>query len=176
MLIQATAMSSYYGARPVSMKLIAQNSVFGTPVTGSAVLAFPISFAGVSAGTTRFGTAFDEVRVLAAKVTINPISSANGFTAFWWSEKVAAATPTVTTVAQRITRDITNSSGAGTGYVMRWKSDGFQDLSWDPVSTPVAAAYFYVLTDPAYGTPAAVQTLFNIVIELDVQFRGLASQ
>jgi hypothetical protein len=174
-MINATAMSSYFGGRPVGMKLTAQNTVFASSAIGNGNLVLPISFAGVNNGLTRFGSAFDEVRTLSCVVRINPISSVNGYTSFFWSEK-QLSTPTTTSVAQRITRDITNSSGAGTGYVMRWKSDGFQDLSWDPLSAPVAAAYFYIFTDASYGTPAAVNSLFNVQIELEVQFRGVSNQ
>lgn len=158
------------------MKLTGQNTVFSSAVTGTGNLVLPISFAGVNNGNTRFGAAFDEVRVLSCVIRINPISSVNGYTSFFWSERQLSTAPTVTIAAQRITRDITNSSGAGTGYVMRWKSDGFQDLSWDPLSAPVAAAYFYMFTDASYGTPQLVTPLFNVQVELEVQFRGLANQ
>jgi hypothetical protein len=174
-MIQATAMSSYYGAKPVTMKVAFTNTIFTTTASGAGTLGLPISFAGVSNSSNRYGQVFDEVRVLDAKVTLVPLTSSNGMTAFWWSEK-ALTSITLSTQSQRLVRDIANSNGAGTGYVMRWKSDGFQDLSWDPVTSPVAAAYFYMITDPAYGTPAAAVSLWNVQIELTVQLRGIASQ
>jgi hypothetical protein len=174
MMIQSTAMSSYYGANPVTIKLTAQNPVFTTVSTGVGSLGLPISFAGVGNGTLRFGTAFDEVRVLSATVRINPLTASNGFTSFFWSEK-SLGTLSIAQVTQRTTRDIVNSNGAGGNYVMNWKSDGFQDLSWDPLSAPVPAAYFYAFTDPSFGTPAATTLLFVIQVELTCQFRGIAS-
>lgn len=158
------------------MKVAAQEQTFASAATGIGFVSIPISFAGVGGYVARFQSTFDEVRVLSAMVRITPVSSSAGMTKFFWSEKALVAVPTSATVAQRITRDIANSNGAGTGYVMRFASTGFQDLSWDPVSAPVAAAYFNIYTDPAYATPATVNSLFVVQVELNVQLRGIASQ
>lgn len=157
------------------MQVAAQTAGFTTSAAGAQTLVLPISFAGVNNFVGRFGATFDEVRVLSAKARIVPLTSANGMTSFFWSER-QPTTLTASSVTQRITRDITNSNGAGTGYTMTWKSTGFQDLSWDTVATPVAAGYFCALTDASFGSPAAVNQLFIIQIELTVQLRGLANQ
>lgn len=175
MLIQATSMSSYAGLRPVTMPVMSNNIVFATPVSGNYTIGLPISLASVSASVARFGSVFDECRILSAKVRLIPLTASNGFTSFFWSEKQLASV-TLTTQAQRLTRDIANSNGAGTGYVMNWKANGFSDLTWDPIASPTPAAYFYVITDTNFGTPGVAQSLWNIQIEYTAQFRGLASQ
>lgn len=159
----------------MTMKVAAQTTSFTTSALGAATLVIPVSFAGVSNYVGRFASTFDEVRVLSCKVKLIPLTATNGMTSFFWSER-QPTTLTATSVTQRITRDISNSNGAGTGYTMTWKADGFQDLSWDPVSNPVAGAYFCALTDPTFGTTPSIAQLFIIQLELTVQLRGLANQ
>jgi len=157
------------------MMIPAQVQVFTTSGSGSGILALPISFAGVSNSQIRFGNAFDEFRILAASVKIVPLTSSTGMTKFFWSEKTITTPLTASNIQQKITRDIQNSNGAGNGsaYVMRYKSDGFADLDWQPIGFPNPIAYFYAFTDPAYSTTALAQNIFLCTVTLDVQLRGM---
>lgn len=177
-MIAATAMPSYIGGKPTNMVVAANLQGLTTNAAGLGTVTVPISFAGVSNYAARFGVVFDEVRVLGAKVTLNPLTSSTGMTAFFWNEKQPPFAATSTIAQQRNCRWISNSNGAGTGYVMHWKSDGFLDLSWDSLtgSGPTSLAYFTMFTDASLGTPAAVNQLWIAQIELTVQFRGLSSQ
>lgn len=172
-VIQSTSMASYYGARPVSTKLQLINYVFSSG-TGPTSFGYGMSFGNVASGSARFSTAFDEYRILDAKVTLIPLTSANGFTAFFWSERQLSAL-TANTVNDRMCKNIANSNGAGTNYHMTWKADAFQDLDWQSITAPISTAWFYMYTDNTFGTPAAIAPLWNVQVECTVQFRGISS-
>jgi hypothetical protein len=176
MLIQASSQPSTYGIRTVNTKLMAQSVTLTTSATGFGFVRIPINFNGVGDYFARFGNAFQEVRILSAKVKLMPLTAGNGMSSFYWTENSSpGTTPTQFQVVERTTRDLSNSNGAGTGYVMSWRSTDLFDLSFDAIATPQPVAYFNMFTDPAFGTTPAVQNLWIAQIELNVQFRGIAT-
>lgn len=176
-LVRMTSQPTYRGEPIVKVELAGTSSL----ITTSSVVGVFAGVNAVSPGTapgfsSRFGTSFDECRLLSCVAEMYPLTNSPGVTNFYWSEK-SVGTPTLSEAQQRAVRVLSNSNGTGNSkYTMTWKADGFQDLSWDPVGSSVPAVYFNIYTDNAnYAAPTST-TIFLIKYRLTVQFRGVASQ
>lgn len=160
----------------VDLEIMGQTQNLGFSGAGVINVTFPLSFAGVPNGATRYGTAFDEQRLLSCSIRIIPLSASNGITAFFFSEKPLTGAATAVMASQRNSRYISNSNGSGnSNYVMNWKADGFLDLSWDPVLTSVPAAYFTAYTESSFGSPTVAGPAFMVQICYRFQMRGIAN-
>jgi len=174
-MIQATASSPYAMSQPVTLVLPGATNTITTASSGVATLNLAISALDINSFAVRYGSAFDEVRLLSVKLELRPLTASTGVTNFFWSEK-PIATANLSQASQRPTRILGNSNGTGNSlYVMNWHATGFLDLSWEPITAASASVYFNAYTDIGnYGSPASTN-LWLIRPILTLQMRGVAS-
>jgi hypothetical protein len=149
-------------------------TVSTTVTTGVIANVDTISIADISGFTTRFGSTFDEYRILGATFKIRPTGVNPGITRFWFDEK-SSATPTVDDSYERVGLTLSNnSSDSRASTSMTWKARDLLDLQYTPIGTASTPAYFKIYTDNAsYASPATVLPLWFRQVDLLVEFRGL---
>ncbi len=131
---------------------------------------------GVQGFTTRFGSTFDEYRILGANVKVRPVSASTGVSVMSFDEKSSSA-PTANSAMERVGLRLPNTNANNKScVVMRWRARDLLDLQYTAIGTLVTPCYFKVYTDLAtWGAPAAVTPLWLVEPEFLVEFRGLKS-
>jgi hypothetical protein len=167
--------SAYAGQQRVTFVLPYDTLVSATTVTTGVIsVAIPLQFSSIQSFSTRFGSTFDEARLLSATVKIRPVNVSSGVTRFFFDEKSSSA-PSIADAQERVGLTLPNTS-ANTAAVTRmtWRARDLLDLEYSPIGSTVPSAYFKIYTDLAtFGAPATVTQLWFIEIDYTVELRGL---
>jgi hypothetical protein len=147
-----------------------------TVTTGVIASYIYVGKGNITGFASRFGSTFDEYRILGADVKITPLSASVGVTKFWWDEK-ADASPTANEAQERVSTPLANTNAsAASSKIMRWRARDLLDLEYTPIGTDVKPAFFKVYTDTStWGAPTTVTDLWLIEPRFIVEFRGLKS-
>lgn len=169
---------SYAGQQKSVLRLPA-GSVLLTTTATTGVVSQPIvvEVAQIPGFSARFGSTFDEYRILGANVNIRPVSASSGITVFWFDEK-SQASPTSLESTERVGLRLPNSNANPAAFkTMSWRARDLLDLEYTATSvTNVIPVTFKAYSDTAtYGAPIAVTNLFYIEIDFIVEFRGIKS-
>jgi len=126
--------------------------------------------------STRFGSTFDEYRILAARFRVTPVSASVGVSKFWFDEKTFS-TPTANEAQERNSVNLANTNTmASSRKTMRWVARDLLDLEYQQMGVTTTSAAFKVYTDTAsWGAPTAVTPLWLVEPEFTIEFRGVKS-
>lgn len=116
---------------------------------------------------------FAEWRILRANITLTPLSTNGGSSAFWFSDE-AGITPSN---FQDFNKEIfPNSNSSMPMHKISWRPNDFATLSFQPTGSAFLAPLynFYGYTNSAtLGTPVSTTDLWTIAGEIVLQCRGL---
>jgi hypothetical protein len=168
---------AYAGQQVARLRLEGTPSLLTTTVTtGVIASAIQLSWSQITGFTTRFGSTFDEYRILGTDVRITPVSASSGVSKMWFDEKTTSA-PTANEAKERTSVPLANTSAMSSSRkTMRWRARDLLDLQYTPISTPAVPVTFKVYTDSAtWGAPIAVTNLWLVEPVFTIEFRGIAS-
>jgi hypothetical protein len=170
--------ASYAGQQHFRVKLTGavQLSAF-TVTTGVVTQAYAVTAADIIGFATRFGSTFDEYRILGFDARVRPVGANSGVAAMWFDEKNTAA-PTANEANERSLSLYSNSNAASnTQITLRWRAHDLLDLQYTPIgTTSVQPVTFKIYTDNAnYGAPITAVGAWLVEPLYYVEFRGMKS-
>jgi hypothetical protein len=170
--------TAYSGQQVFRARLTATNSLLSTTITtGVIAQAYTVSAGSITGFTTRFGSTFDEYRILGVKIRIRPLSAATGVSAMWFDEKVTSS-PTINEATERTVVLYSNSNASSkTNIDLTWNARDLLDLQYTAIgTTSVVPVTFKIYTDVSnYGAPATVTPVWIVEPVFMVEFRGVKS-
>jgi len=168
---------AYAGQQCVTLKLP------GTPMlltsiitTGVIANVTNLNVTDITGFSTRFGSTFDEYRILGVNVMLRPVAVSTGVSVAWFDEKSPAA-PTANEAQERIGKRLTNTNASDKSVcVMRWRARDLLDLEYQPISGTTTPVYWKLYTDLAtWGSPGAATPLWIVEPVFLIEFRGIKS-
>lgn len=147
-----------------------------TVTTGVIASSLSVSSDRIAGFSTRFGSTFDEYRILGVRMAIIPLAVSVGMTNFWFDEK-SSATPTNTESLERVGKRIPNNSADPKSCAtLVWRAKDLLDLQYTAIGTVAAPVYFKTYTDTTnFGAPIVSQPMWLLNFQIDFEFRGLKS-
>jgi len=147
-----------------------------TITTGVVNYAQPINTGAILGFSTRFGSTFDEYRIVGTDARMTPLSATSGVSKVWFDEK-NTANPTANEAQERTSTPLVNSNAnARAVRVFRWRARDLLDLQYTAIGTSVTPVSFKVYTDTAsWAAPATVTPLWLLELILYFEFRGIKS-
>jgi len=147
-----------------------------TAATGVNSTAFQIAFGDILGFATRFGSTFDEYRILGANVRVQATAVSTGLTKFFFDEKTTSA-PTANESQERVGVLLdNNSSNSKSSTMMRWRARDLLDLQYTAIASSVTPCTFKIYTDAVnWAAPVSATNLFIVTIDIMFEFRGLKS-
>lgn len=149
-----------------------------TVTTGVLATDIVVQASGITGFNTRFGSTFDEYRILGVDVLLRPVTATTGVSVCWFDEKNVANTPTANEAQERTGLRIPNTNASSaTMRVMRWRAKDLVDLQYSPItSTGVQPVAFKVYTDAVtWGAPIVATALWVVEPIYHIEFRGVKS-
>jgi hypothetical protein len=174
---QLSDSQAYPGQQKVKLTLPGIPIIYSTTVTTGVISAiYPIDKTQILDFALRFGSTFDEYRILGANMKIRALNMASGITSMFFDEK-SFAVPSSNDAQERTSRLITNnSSDPKSVTTMRWSARDLLDLQYTAIGTLYLPVTFKIYTDSTnWGSPVTVTQLFLVACDLIIEFRGLAS-
>lgn len=168
---------AYAGQQGVQFRLPATpTKLITTVTTGVIANAIGITIGQITGFATRFGSTFDEYRILGADVRIRPVTASTGVSVMFFDEK-STAVPTANEAQERTGKRIPNSNAnEKSDTVMRWRAKDLLDLQYTAIGSSVTPVTFKVYTDTTtWGAPIAATDLWVIEPDYIVEFRGIKS-
>jgi hypothetical protein len=168
---------AYRGQQTVRLSLPGTSGLLVTTITsGVAAYTIVLSTADITGFATRFGSTFDEYRILSSLVKVRAVSPATGVSCTWFDEKSSAA-PTVNECYERTHLTVPNNSAdPKSQFSMKWVARDLLDLQYSPIGTVSTPAYWKIYSDLAnFGAPAVVTPLWYVELDFLIEFRGLKS-
>lgn len=169
---------SYAGQQRAILTIPGTANLYSTTVTTGVIASrLPIGINNITDFAARFGTTFEEYRILSASYKIVCISASTGLTKMWLEEKDVLSTPTLNESREKTHQNFPNSNNnAKSQRTMRWRARDLLDLEYQPIATTFNPVSLSIYTDTAtLGAPATVTALWVIEPMVTIEFRGLAS-
>jgi len=147
-----------------------------TVATGVIAQAYQVQTGTINGFTTRFGSTFDEYRIVGANIKVSPVSPTTGVSKVWFDEKSNSA-PTANEAQERTSTPLCNSNAQSKAQrVFTWRAKDLLDLQYTAIGTVVNPVTFKLYTDLAtWGAPAAVTAVWIVESEFFMEFRGIKS-
>jgi hypothetical protein len=166
---------AYSGQQVAVLKLEGIPSLLTTSGAGLINTVISLDITAVLGFATRFGSTFDEYRILATKCRITPVSAGSGVSKMWFDEKSAAA-PTLNESQERTSQPLANTNTLTSAKrTMAWRARDLLDLQYTPIGTTVTPVYFKVYTNAANWGAVINQPTWIVEPVFTVEFRGLKS-
>lgn len=168
---------AYPGQQVAKLKLQGAAAQLSTTVTtGVIAYAQPISQGAIAGFSTRFGSTFDEYRIVGVDVRLTPLAASTGVSKVWFDEKSTSA-PTSNESQERTSNPLANSNAnARSVRVFRWRARDLVDLQYTAIGTSVTPVTFKLYTDnTSWGAPTAVTALWVLEPIFYIEFRGIKS-
>jgi hypothetical protein len=159
------------------MSLTGFNSLVSTTVTTGVIAnTYQMSTAGIESFAARFGSTFDEYRILRVDVRVRPVNAASGVSAMFFDEKSTSA-PTLADAGEKTLSLFPNTNSAQrTQIMMRWRARDLLDLQYTAIGASATPVTFKIYTDTAnFGAPAAVTPVWLVEPLFHFEFRGIKS-
>lgn len=178
-LVSATDLTSGLGNKVYRMRLPATPVMLSTTAT-TGVIAYEGQISPpsqVSGWSTRFGSTFDEYRVIAADIELHAVGIYAGQTAFFISE-LALGTPTNLEASERQVKLLNNNNQVWrrSTNVIHWRATDTNDIQFQTITAGFNGMHYYVYTDNAnFGAPTSVTQLWIVRPYLTIEFRGIRS-
>jgi len=168
---------AYAGQQKIRLRLPSIPGLLATTITTGVIAnSYELSTANIVSFAARFGSTFDEYRILGADVAITPVTASVGVSVHLFDEKSTAA-PTQADSQERIGLRLANTNAnAKSKTTMRWRARDLLDLEYTAIGTTTTPCTFKTYTDLAvWGAPVAVTNLWLVEPTLIVEFRGIKS-
>ncbi len=169
---------SYKGQQIVRLTLEGTPSLLSTVITTGVIAnAYQMDpTSKVTGFSSRFGSTFDEYRVLGVDVRVTPVSASTGVSKVWFDEK-ANNTPSANEAQERTSMPLANTNASSkSARIIRWRARDLLDLEYTQIGTSVGPVTFKTYTDAAtWGAPAAVTPLWLVEPVFHIEFRGIKS-
>jgi hypothetical protein len=168
---------AYRGQQVYRAMLFGTSGILPTTVgTGVINNALGVNTSDITGFATRFGSTFDEYRILGVDCQIRCAAASSGVSFFWFDEK-SNASATVNECYERVTLNLPNTNAnAKSTAVLKWRARDLLDLQYTAIGTVATPVYFKIYTDTAnFGAPASVTNLWYVQFRFMVEFRGLKS-
>lgn len=169
---------AYAGQQRTTLKLECAAILLSTTVTTGVISNSQIvQAAQIVNFASRFGSTFDEYRILSAKFRITPVSQTTGVTKLWFDEK-SGSNPTSNEAQERTCNVLSNTNAADKSHTtMIWRARDLLDLQYTSTGTTTSnPVSFKVYTDTAtFGAPIVVTPVWLVEPVLTVEFRGIKS-
>jgi hypothetical protein len=168
---------AFAGQQCFKVRLPGTSGLLPTTVTsGVCQYALPLSTAQITGFATRFGSTFDEYRILSVTMKVRAVSIATGISCTWFDEK-SNASPTVNECYERTHLTVPNNNAdPKSQFPMSWRAKDLLDLQYSPIATVSTPAYWKIYSDAAnFGAPVAVTPLWYVESDFLIEFRGLKS-
>lgn len=165
---------SYVGQQVSRLVLPGSSGLVSANATGDITSSVAVDTTAILNFGLRFGSTFEEYRVLGVDIKIRPVALTAGLTSMWFDEK-SGAIPTSAEAFEK-THDLVPNTNASsnTFRVMRWRARDLLDLQYLPIGTVFTPVWFKLLTSTAgYGTPAVAAPVWFFELDFHVEFRGL---
>ncbi len=168
---------AYVGQQRSTLRLEGTPQLLSTTVTTGVIANVttlgPVNITGFA---TRFGSTFDEYRILGADIRITPVSASAGVSKCWIDEK-SNSTPTANESQERTSWPLANTNANSKSQtIVKWRARDLLDLQYTSVGSNSQPAYFKLYTDSAtWGAPIVVTQLWLIEPTFIVEFRGIKS-
>lgn len=176
-IVSLTSKPTYRGDKSWFFDLPGLPLIYSTTVT-TGLIAQTYDFnpqASLVGWSSRFGSTFDEYRVVRCSVECIPIGINNGVTALFMSE-TNLGTPTIFEAEERRAQYLKNNLQFRNNKFLYWRAQDTSDETWFAIGNSHAFATVSIYTDNAnLGSPVAVVPLVMIRPLYRVQFRGLRS-
>jgi len=168
---------SYQGQAKVRLSMQGVPYLKSTTVTTGVIASnIGVDVANIVGFSSRFGSTFDEYRILGVDVKVTPVSASQGVTKFWFDEKNQSA-PTLNEAEERYCIPLPNTNASPkAARVFRWRARDLLDLEYTAIGTSFSPVCFKLYTDStSFGAPVVVTPLWLIEIMHHIEFRGLKS-
>jgi hypothetical protein len=144
--------------------------------TGVIAVSNGVATGNITGFSTRFGSTFDEYRILGCDWKVRPVSASTGISVMLFDEK-SNAVPTALDASERIGRRLPNTNASPKSMTqMSWRARDLLDLQYTAIGSSVTPVYFKVYTDTTnFGAPIVVTPLWLLEPEYIVEFRGIKS-
>jgi hypothetical protein len=159
------------------MSLTGFNSLVSTTVTTGVIAnTYQMSTAGIESFAARFGSTFDEYRILGVDVRVRPVNAASGVSTMFFDEKSTSA-PTLADAGEKTLSLFPNTNSAQrTQIMMRWRARDLLDLQYTAIGSTVTPVTFKIYTDTAnFGAPTTVTPVWLVEPLFHIEFRGIKS-
>lgn len=144
-----------------------------TVTTGVIATAYGINTSQIQAFATRFGSTFDEFRIVQANMTLSLFSSTNAGLILTFIDENSTAAPSIAEARERTQKTI-SASAVDRNLTLTWIAADPADLLYTPIANSFTPATFKVYTDNAnFGSSIVATDYFEITCQFRVQFRGL---
>jgi hypothetical protein len=147
--------------------------------TGAMALNLPMDKASIPNFSTRFGSTFQEYRIVGTRIKIRPIniSAGQGYAIFAIDEKSSSA-PTLANMQNRphveIVLPSTFDGNAALNREIQWIAHDLLDLQFTAIGTDVDPLYLLAFASVAGTlTSASTTATFEVSAVHRIQFRGL---
>lgn len=169
---------AYAGQQRCVLRLEGTPSILPTTVTTGVISSvYTVSSSAITGFATRFGSTFDEYRILKCQFRITAIAAASGLSKFWFDEKSNTA-PTLNESFERTSKPMmnTNANMKSQNTTMVWVARDLLDLEYVAIGTATTPAYLKVYTDAAnWGAPIVAANVWIIEPIFTIEFRGIKS-
>jgi len=166
---------SFAGQQSVILTLpAAATSGYTTVTTGVLQTSIALDSSHLNGFATRFGSTFDEYRILGVNVKIRPISPATGVTRYFFNEKNGTV-PSTVDAYERVGLTLSNSNAnSSSTRTMSWRARDLLDLQYTPIGTNFTPVWLKIYTDlDTFGAPAVATPISYLEVDFLVEFRGL---
>jgi len=145
-----------------------------TITTGVISALAAVGTGAITSFAARFGSTFDEYRVLGANLKITPVAASTGVSKLWFDEKSNAAASLVDSQERNALALANTNAMSKSQAVMKWRARDLLDLQYTPIATATTPVYWKLYTDTAnWGAPVAVTALWLVEVDTIIEFRGL---
>lgn len=146
-----------------------------TVTTGVIASALQVSSAQLLGFATRFGSTFDEYRIIGVDAVVSPLAATAGVLKCWFDEKSTSA-PTANESLERTAISVLLNNAMGTSKSLRWRARDLLDLQYTAIGSAVTPVTFKQYTDNAnWGSSAVVTDVAVVQFKCHLEFRGLKS-
>jgi hypothetical protein len=167
---------AFKGQVVTSMKLEGTPTLFtNTAVTGLVSPVAAVNSAAIANFAARFGSLYEEYRIVKACFYVRLFSSTNpGLLVSWVDEKVFTAPTLAESRTKSNMRDMFNASAVNTKPSLVWTPHDVVDQQFLGIGTSTTTAAFKIYGDNTnYGTSQTLSAYGEIFPVFTVQFRGL---
>lgn len=167
---------AYAGQVVVKIKLPSSATKLTTTVTtGVVASAIQVSSAQLLGFATRFGSTFDEYRIVGINARVIPLGPNAGIMKCWFDEKSTSA-PTANESLEKTAVSVSLNNAHSSSRLQIWRARDLLDLQFTAIGSAVTPVTFKQYTDNAFwGSSVAVTDVATVQFDCLVEFRGVKS-
>lgn len=161
----------------ITTMVLPGTAFIGTTTVTTGVISIPKVIdptSDIVAWSTRFGTTFDEYRVVRAVLHIRTFSSINPGVIVTWVDENTTSAPTATEALEFQGTKVFPASQVEKDHTFTWTPHSTEDQEYLPLATVPSSATFKIYTNSGnFGASAVATPYFSYRNMYTIQFRGL---